>query len=193
MHHFRASVVCFLSLNLGLSAVTADAADKAPTLSKTDLGSTRNVHAFGKTMLCGQPTAEGFAEAKRKGIKTVITLREKDELDWDEAAALAKLDLNFYQFGFRAPDSLTPAIIEKTITIMADPKRAPVMLHCASANRVGAIWLAHRVLNDNIEVDAARKEARTVGLRTAGYEARVLDYIRKKKVLESKNPTPQHH
>ena len=180
MLSFRAHTACFLSLILFLSTVTADAADKAPKLSKTELGSTRNVHAYGGTLLCGQPSAEEFAEAKRQGIKTVITLREKDELDWNEAAALAKLDLNFYQFGFRAPESLTAEIIEKTLAIMADSKRTPVMLHCGSANRVGAIWLAHRVLNDKIEIDAARKEAKTVGLRTAAYEARVLDYIRKK-------------
>jgi len=180
MHHFRANFACFLTLTLFLPAMAADAAKKSPKLSKAELGSTRNVHAFGGTLLCGQPSAADFAEAKSKGIKTIITLREKDELNWDEAAALAKLDLNFYQFGFRAPESLTPAIIEKTLVIMADAKRTPVMLHCASANRVGAIWLAHRVLNDHIELDAARKEAKAVGLRTAAYETRVLDYIKKK-------------
>ena len=180
----RLPAICVTALFLSLPIMTTQAADKLPKLAKTELGATRNVHSFGKTMLCGQPTAAEFAEAKKRGIKTVITLREKSEIDWDEAAALEQLGLNFYQLGFRAPDSLTPAIIEKTVTIMGDPKRTPVMLHCASANRVGALWLAHRVLNDKIDVETARKEAKTVGLRTPAYEERVLSYIKKKQAAK---------
>lgn len=175
----RFSAVYVTLLLVFLPTMTIHAADKPPTLTKAELGATRNVHTFGKTMLCGQPTAAEFAEAKKRGIKTVITLREKNEIDWDEAAALKQLGVNFYSLGFRAPDSLTPEIIEKTVTIMGDPKRTPVMLHCASANRVGALWLAHRVLNDKIDVATARKEAKAVGLRTPAYEDRVLSYIKK--------------
>ncbi len=180
----RFPAVCATALLLLLPIMTTQAADKPPTLTKAELGATRNVHSFGKTMLCGQPSAAEFSEAKKRGIKTVITLREKTEIDWDEAAALRQLGLNFYQLGFRAPDSLTPAIIEKTVTIMGDPKSMPVMLHCASANRVGALWLAHRVLNDKIDIETARKEAKTVGLRTPAYEERVLSYIKKKQTAK---------
>ena len=180
----RFPAVCATALFLCLPIMTTQAEDKPPTLAKTELGATRNVHSFGKTMLCGQPTAAEFAEAKKRGIKTVITLREKNEIAWDESAALEQLGLNFYQLGFRAPDSLTPAIIEKTITIMGDPKRTPVMLHCASANRVGALWLAHRVLNDKIDIETARKESKTVGLRTPAYEERILSYIEKKQAAK---------
>lgn len=178
MPSLRFTAVCATTLILLLPKMTTQAADTPPTLVKSELGSTRNVHAFGKTMLCGQPSAAEFAEAKKRGIKTVITLREQNEIDWNEAGAVKKLGLNFHQLGFRAPDSLTPAIIEKTITIMGDPKSTPVMLHCASANRVGALWLAHRVLNDKIDIETARKEAKTVGLRTPAYEERVLSYIK---------------
>jgi hypothetical protein len=55
------------------------------------------------------------------------------------------------------------------------------MLHCGSANRVGAIWLAHRVLNDGVELQTAREEAKEVGLRTVGYEQRALQFIAKEK------------
>ena len=137
-----------------LGCLTTVAADKPPTLMKSELGATRNVHSFGKTLLCGQPTEAEFAEARKRGIKTVITLREKTEIDWNEA--------------------------EKTVSIMGDPKSTPVMLHCASANRVGALWLAHRVLNDKIDIEKAREEAKAVGLRTPEYEQRVLEYIKQK-------------
>jgi hypothetical protein len=39
------------------------------------------------------------------------------------------------------------------------PGERPLLLHCASANRVGAVWLAHRVLDGGLSYDAALREA----------------------------------
>ena len=152
----------------------------APELKSVQLGDTQNVHSFRKNLLCGQPSAEDFAEAKKRGIKVVVTLRTKGEVDWDEPGLVKGLGLGFHEFGFRAPETLTDAVLDGSLKILADAKSKPVMLHCGSANRVGAVWLAHRVLNDGLPVDAARREAATVGLRTTGYEERALDYIRRR-------------
>ncbi|MDB4624855.1 hypothetical protein OAE21_02155 [Rubripirellula sp.] len=132
-------------------------------------------------MLCGQPTAAEFAEAKKRGIKTVITLRKKNQIDRNEAAEQCELGMNFYQLGFHAPASLTTAIMKKDGAILGDPKHTPVMLHCAWANRVGAIWLAHRVLNNKADVATDRKQAKETGLRTPAYEERVSAYLKKSK------------
>ncbi|MCA9178951.1 MAG: methyltransferase domain-containing protein [Planctomycetales bacterium] len=151
-----------------------------PMLKSAMLGETSNVHAFGNTLLCGQPSPMDFAEAKRRGIKTVISLRQADEINWDESGELKKLGLSFHHLGFRAPDTLNDEIFEKSLQLLSQSKQSPVLLHCASANRVGAIWLAHRVVNDGVTVEQATREAKQVGLRTAGYETKALAFIRKK-------------
>lgn len=145
------------------------------------LGSTRSVHVFGKTILCGQPSPKDFATAKQRGIKTVITLRLPGEIDWNEAKTVKDLGLTFHDLGFQGPDSMTDDLIAKAVSILAQPDQQPVMLHCASANRVGAIWMAHRVINDGLSVDAAAAEGKEVGLRTPAYEARVRKYLKKRK------------
>ena len=170
----------WLSLLAGLSAHAAE-----PQLASSRLGSTRNVHAFGKNLLCGQPTAEEFAEAKRRGVQVVVTLRPQGESGWDESATIKKLGMQFHRFGFRAPETLTDPIFDGCLRVLAKADQAPVMLHCASANRVGAIWLAHRVLHDGVSVEAAKKEAKTVGLRTAAYEEKAWSYIRRR---QAKSP-----
>ena len=58
------------------------------------------------------------------------------------------------------------------------------MLDCASANRVGEFWLAHRVLNDKLDVAAAHSEAKEVGLRTPAYEERALVYTKEKQAVQ---------
>ena len=150
-------------------------------LEVAKLGSTRNVHSFGKNLLCGQPTAEDFAEAKRRGIKTVITLRQHGEVDWDEAATVKGLGLEFYRFGFRAPDTLKDETFDQARKVLADSRKKPVLLHCGSANRVGAIWAAHRVLDDGLSVEDALKEAKEVGLRSRAYRDKAVDYIQRTK------------
>ena len=167
------------------STASAQEAITRPILSEAELGSTPYVHAFGSTLLTGQPSAEDFAIAKMRGIKTVITLRRDGELDWDEAAVVRKLGLGHHQIAFGGPDSLSDDVFDSALHVMADASRGPVLLHCKSANRVGAIWLAHRIINDGIAVEAAIKEARTVGLRTPGYEEKAIAYANGRAANES--------
>lgn len=169
-----------LLLTFSTSALVAIAQDDVARtkLEAAKLGSTINVHAFGKSLLCGQPTADDFAEAKKRGVKVVVTLRTESEVTWDEAGTVKGLGLEFHRFGFLAPDTLSDAIFDDSLKLLANSEKSPVMLHCGSANRVGAVWLAHRVLNDGLPIEDAQKEAKTVGLRTAGYEERALAYIR---------------
>jgi protein tyrosine phosphatase (PTP) superfamily phosphohydrolase (DUF442 family) len=155
--------------------------EEKPKLKSTKLGSTRNVHSFGKNLLCGQPTAEDFAEAKQRGINVIVSLRTKGEVRWDQPATLKKLNLKFYRFGFRAPDTLKDEIFDEARKVLADSKKNPFMLHCGSANRVGAIWAAHRVLDHGLSIEVALKEAKEVGLRTDAYRDKAIDYIKRKK------------
>ena len=55
----------------------------------------------------------------------------------------------------------------------------PILLHCASANRVGAVWLPYRVLDGGLSWDHALAEAKTVGLKSPDYEAKAKDYIQR--------------
>ena len=93
---------------------------------------------------------------------------------------MKELGLDFHRIGFRTPESLTDDVFAASLKLLSDADASPVMMHCGSANRVGAIWLAHRVLRDGIAVEDARAEAKAVGLKTEGYEAKALDYIARK-------------
>ena len=173
------TMIVLLTLLVAHVALAQDTPPK-PVLKLGELGATKNVHSFGPLLLCGQPTAAEFAEAKARGIKTVITLRQEGEVDWDEAGTLKELGLDFHRIGFRTPDSLTDDVFDASLKFLSDAESSPVMMHCGSANRVGAIWLAHRVLSDGVAVADARVEAKAVGLKTLGYEAKALDYIARK-------------
>jgi protein tyrosine phosphatase (PTP) superfamily phosphohydrolase (DUF442 family) len=83
----------------------------------------------------------------------------------------------YENFGFQQPEELTDAVFDGARKALAPADGAPVLLHCASANRVGAIWLAHRVLDDGLAYGDALVEAETVGLKSPAFRDKAKEYI----------------
>ncbi len=54
----------------------------------------------------------------------------------------------------------------------------PVLVHCARANRVGALLLPYLVLDEHRSPDEALRIAHDVGLRSDELAKTALDYIR---------------
>ncbi len=156
-----------------------EASPKAPTVSlkAETCGTVKNLHVFGATHLAGQPGEADLALLKERGIKAVVTLREDSEnAGFDEAQTAEKIGLPFHRVAFRAPDTLTDDVFEQVRALIKKHDGA-VLLHCGSANRVGAVWAAKRVLDDGLTWDAALAEAKEVGLSNAGYEAKAKAYV----------------
>jgi ubiquinone/menaquinone biosynthesis C-methylase UbiE/protein tyrosine phosphatase (PTP) superfamily phosphohydrolase (DUF442 family) len=144
------------------------------------LGQTRNVHRCGQLYCAGQFTPEDVSLLKETGIQRVISLRTEGEVDWDQEAALQEAGIELIKIPFRSPESLTDEIFDRVRELLGD-KQEVTLFHCGSANRVGGVWLAHRVLDDGVELETALEEAKQIGLRTKAYEEKALDYIRRKK------------
>jgi len=159
---------------------------KKSELQKKNLGEMRPMHALGDVYLAGQPTPADLAIFKQQGIKTVITLRKAHEIPWDEAAAVKQLDMKFVRVPFQQPAELKPQVFDKVLKMLRDKKRGPTVLHCGSANRVGAIWYAHRILDGKLSPEAALKEAKVVGLRTPALLERAKAYVE-----QAKNQPPK--
>ncbi|MCA9248943.1 MAG: hypothetical protein KDA42_17570 [Planctomycetales bacterium] len=168
------------------SALAKDPADvqKAAAAEKLEpytCGHVQRLHTLGGIFLASQPDPDDFRTAQEGGIKTVVNLRLPDELNWDEPSHVRKLGMEYVAIPFRSPDSLTDEVFAKSLKVLSDETKRPLILHCASANRVGAIWLAHRVLDDGIAYSDALAEAKTVGLKLPAYETKAADYIRRMK------------
>ena len=88
----------------------------------------------------GQPTPEQVEAVARAGFRTVINLRSEAEpgFEW-EAEAVERLGMRYVHIPIAGAPDLTRARIER---IDSELDRAlsegPVLLHCASGNRIGA-------------------------------------------------------
>jgi protein tyrosine phosphatase (PTP) superfamily phosphohydrolase (DUF442 family) len=107
----------------------------------------------------------------------VINLRHAQEITtFDETAVVGVLGLDYVHLPWNGTEELTDEVFDRCRALLSTAER-PILLHCASANRVGAVWLPWRVLDGGITWEAALGEAHTIGLRSSGYEELARAYV----------------
>ncbi len=185
------SVVC-LTIAIGGQLLSAEAKQDAPELTSCSCFQANGIHEFDGVFLAGQPTPEGFAEAQKAGMRTVVNLRAANELNWDEKATVVELGMQYVHVPVASADALTDDVFQQMRQLLKDKTKRPMLVHCFSAGRVGATRLAHRVLDDGLTVEAAVAEAKTIGLKKEEYIAKAMDYVRRMKEdqapLQTQNP-----
>jgi uncharacterized protein (TIGR01244 family) len=125
-------------------------------------------------LLCGgQPTEAQFLQAAAAGFATVINLRPPAEMfacGIDEPAVVAGTGMKYVSIPVGSPADLSAA---NARLLWDEIQAAPgqVMVHCASGNRVGALWALAQRFYGGAAADAALNAGRAAGL--AGLETAV--------------------
>lgn len=146
-------------------------------IERSALGAAPNVTKFGDLYFAGQPTPDDFAAIKAAGVGGVINLRTEAEMGgFDEKAAVGATGMSYASVPFNGPAGLTDEVFGSTRELLKAVD-GPTLLHCASANRVGAVWIPFRVLDQGIDLEQAVAEAKAIGMRTAEYETKARDYV----------------
>lgn len=113
----------------------------------------------------GQPTPEDLAVLAAQGVHTVIDLRAPNEpVEYDEAAEAARLGLRYVSLPIAGPQDVTPATVARFSSELENAGRdGATLVHCASANRAGALI----ALDQGLTKGASREHALVMG-RAAG-------------------------
>jgi len=153
-------------------------------LEPYECGTITRLHTMGGVFLASQPSPSDFEQAQKGGVRSVINLRHASEnTEFDEPAVVAELGLNYYNLPWNGPDELTDKIFDDSRELLKTVER-PILLHCSSANRVGAVWIPYRVLDQGADMETAVEEAKVIGLKSPDYEARARDYVEQKQEME---------
>jgi uncharacterized protein (TIGR01244 family) len=129
----------------------------------------------------GQPAPETLKQLKELGFRTVINLRTEKEGALDERGVIEAQGLRYVWIPV-TPETFNLADAEAARKMIEDPTAGPVLLHCASSNRVGGVWSVIQSLRGKTasEAEAAGREA---GLRSP----QMIDAVRR--VLGVSAPT----
>lgn len=114
----------------------------------------------------GQPTAQQFEQLARDGVEIVADLRAASEdRGFDEAGAAARLAVEYHHIPVIGA-SIGPREFDAVRALLRHRGTRPVLLHCKSANRVGAALIPYLILDEHRSKDDALLIARQVGLRS---------------------------
>jgi|EndMetStandDraft_9_1072997.scaffolds.fasta_scaffold169264_2 uncharacterized protein (TIGR01244 family) len=171
-----------LAATAAAAAVTVSAAVEAgreaqPAAAAQELPPIRNFLRINDQFCTGgQPRMEHLDQLKKEGVKAIINLRTPGEHRADEEEAKAKeLGLRYFNIPvvFRDPK---PEQVDEFLKLTDDPANRPAFIHCTAAIRVGAFWMARRVVRDGWTIEKAEEEARQVGLRESPH---LNEFVRK--------------
>lgn len=118
-------------LTIPMTATNADETHGVPNASFPEKG----------ILAAGQPTGEQLQVLAEEGYKTVIDLRADSEpRGYDEVGAAKQNGLTYVSIPV-TPATLDRATIDRFVAEL-DKAQRPVILHCATSNRVGALYYA---------------------------------------------------
>lgn len=175
------TIIAGTSLQATLAAPNKNAPSSTPSSQKLEsyeCGNVERIHTLGEFFLASQPAPKDFKKAKKGGIQTVINLRYPEETDFEEESIVTSLGMTYHNVPWNGPAELTPEIFQETRQLLRNSKK-PVLLHCSSANRVGAVWIPYRVLDMGAPLEQAVQEAKTIGLKSPVYEKKARQYVRR--------------
>lgn len=128
----------------------------------------------------GQPSLENLEAAAAQGYALVINLRAPAEMDWDEASAAHKLGLDYLNIPIAGANDINQANAQALDAALRLTGDRPVLLHCASGNRAGALLALRAGLIQQAGEDKALALGKAAGMtHLEGRVKQVLDAARK--------------
>ena len=149
---------------------------------KQTLPGATNVTRVDATVACGGATSvEAFPVLKKLGFTSIVNLRRESEPGADIPAAKTAAAGAGLRYIHIPVDGANPTgeAADAFLTAVTDPANQPVYIHCASANRVGAMWLIKRVVVDGWDLERATAEAEAIGLTNPQLKQFAQDYATK--------------
>jgi uncharacterized protein (TIGR01244 family) len=131
-------------------------------------------------LAAGQPTGEQLQVLAEEGYKTVIDLRPAEEpRGFDEAQAARQNGLAYVHLPV-SPATLDQTTLDRFFEEFEKAPR-PVVVHCATSNRVGALYFAYLTLKKGMPEAEALEKAKAAGLTSPELAAKIQGLVAERK------------
>jgi len=140
-------------------------------------GAAKNVRRLRHLWIADQPDAAGFETAKRAGVKVVIDLREPGEREWDEAAAVRSLGLEYYNVPVARKAPFSRDAFGEIEGLLQAHHGEQILVHCSSGNRAAGWLSTHLVDAHHMSLDSALEVGKRAGITTDAIVEKVVIYV----------------
>jgi uncharacterized protein (TIGR01244 family) len=162
-----------------IAAFFASRGASAQQVTKADVPGVTNFARLETTIACaGATKPEAVPAIKEMGYKSIINMRLSEEAGANidqEAIAAKNAGIRFLHIPFNGsqPD---PKTADNFLIAVKDPQNMPAFIHCASGNRVAAMWMIKRMVVDKWDAEKAGAEAAQLGLTNQGLKKFAIEY-----------------
>jgi uncharacterized protein (TIGR01244 family) len=121
---------------------------------------------FDGVLTGGQPTFDQIKQAAETGFKVVINLRTDNELpDPDQELTWVEgCGMKYIHIPVSVPEGLSPQNTKVFAEALSKPENYPLIVHCKSGNRVGAMFALKAFYIDEKDIDEALLTGERAGL-----------------------------
>ena len=162
----RHSLATFAVLAFAVPAAYSGAQHEAAALPAPSLLAIRNARVpIDGVLSGGQPTQAQVEAAARGGFRTVINMRTEAEQghEW-EAEAVKSLGMRYVSIPIDSK-AFTRENVERFDAALREALgEGPVLLHCASGNRIGAMLALRSGWLEEVEAETALKYGKASGM-----------------------------
>lgn len=139
-----------------------------------DIGAIQNFSRIKPNIaVSGQPTEDNLKQASDAGYKTIINLRPKEEWPFDEESLVKDLGMDYVLIPIANPDALTIEKAKELNDILSNKAAYPLLIHCGSSNRVGALYALQEYLKTKVTEDQAVELGKKAGMTSPALEERI--------------------
>jgi uncharacterized protein (TIGR01244 family) len=125
-----------------------------------------NIFRSGRFYFAGQPDEDSLVRLiDAEGVRTVINIRTPAEESGMGVNGRAIADERGarYETIPVSPSTFSRADVDRFAEIVGSSD-GPILVHCASSNRVGGLWAAYLTTHHNIPIEQALEIGRSAGL-----------------------------
>ena len=154
-------------LLIAFCLLTLAACSQTPQLDQDILGQAQvlNLRETQENVVAGgQPSEEQFQIIAQSGVRHVINLRPHEEQDFDEAEVVRSLNMEYHSIPVAGGAGVTRENAQALYDLLEELNGEPVIIHCASGNRVGALIALSSQQNQGMDAASALAEGQRWGL-----------------------------
>lgn len=131
------------------------------------------IHVSSKLAVGGQPTVSQLVDARAMGLRQIINLRPATEdAGFDEPAEVARLEMGYHCLAISGRSDLTLENVRRFDELLNSVDGVSALIHCASGNRVGALFALRAAWLQGLSVDVSLSIGQQLGLTS------LLDTVR---------------
>lgn len=173
----------------GCRALPEPVVDREPDarpVQNATFGTMRNVSVSGDVWLGSFPTASDLELAHRRGIKTVVDLTVRGDVEQVDVAEVCRhLGIRYVSLGSDRHASsdvddagvIDAELVDDALAELRAPKNHPILLVCANGSRAATVFAIHRCMDEGRGLEESIVEARWAGMKPGSQEQLVRAHV----------------